>query len=164
MSALNDNQARSLRVSCQYMDRLLGEIETILNSAVSGAAFPQYIPDVSPAGRRIMGDFVTRMRAQLRRALKGQGIEPPPPSIPAARAVRASLYAIDIVAEELKPSYMKGFGAVSGDAAIDLNRIAEELRGLVARALAADLAALEYLETSAGDATAPASSRQTGIE
>jgi len=164
MSPLNENQARGVRVSCQYIDRLLGEIETILNSAGSNAAFPQYIPDISPSGRSAMEEFVARIRAQLRRVLEGQGIEPPPPHIPAARAVRASLYTIDIVAEELKPRYMRGFGEMDTETAAELNGIAEELRDLVARALAADLTASECPETSEGDATGAGRNRQTGIE
>ena len=143
MSALNDNQARSIRVSCQYIDRLLGQIEAILESAVSGAAFPQYIPDVSSAGSRTLREHITLIRAQLRRVLEEQGIEPPPPSIPAGRAVRANLYVIGIVAEEMKPTYMKGYGEMSAETAAELHGIAEELRGLVARALAADLASSE---------------------
>lgn len=133
MSALNENQARRLRVSCQYIDRLLGEIEGILNSAASGAAFPQYFPDIAPAARRTIEDYIARIRAQLHRVLEGQGIEPPPPSIPAARAVRANLTAIDIAVEELKPSYMTGFGAISPEIAVELNGIAGELRSLVTR-------------------------------
>ena len=133
MSSLNEHQARRLRVSCQYIDRLLGEIETFLNSAASGAAFPQYIPDVGPAGRRTIEDYVARIRAQLRRVLEGQGIPAPPASIPVARAIRANLTAIDIAAEELKPSYMKGFGELDADVAVELNGIAGELRSLVAR-------------------------------
>ena len=133
MSGLNENQERRLRVSCQYIDRLLGEIEGVLNAAASGAAFPQYVPDVSPAARRTIEDYIARIRAQLQRVLAGQGIEPPPPSIPAARAVRANLTAIDIAVEELKPSYMTGFGEVSPEIAVELNGIAGELRSLVGR-------------------------------
>ncbi|HVN09910.1 MAG TPA: dynamin family protein [Patescibacteria group bacterium] len=133
MSPLNESQARRLRVSCQYIDRLLGEIEGILNAAASGAAFPQYLPDVGPAARRTIQDYIVRIRAQLRRVLEGQGIEAPPANIPAARAVRANLTAIDIAAEELKPSYMAGFGAVSTEVAVELNGIAGELCSLVAR-------------------------------
>jgi hypothetical protein len=164
MSLLNKNQARGLRVSCQYIDRLLGEIENILNSAACGAAFVQYIPDISPAGCHAMEDFISRIRSQLRRVLERLGIEAPPPSIPAARAVRAGLYTIDIVAEELKPSYMKGFGDMSTEIAAELNGIAEELHRLVARALAVDLAASESSKASTGDSRGPAANRPSDIE
>jgi len=164
VSPLNENQARGVRVSCQYIDRLLGEIETILNSAGSSAAFPQYIPDISPEGRGAIEEFVKRIRVQLRRILEGQGVEPPEPSIPAARAVRASLFTIDIVAEELKPSYMKGFGEMDTKTAAELNGIAAELRSLVARALGTDLTGPASPETSGSDAAGSGRNPQTGIE
>ena len=161
MSGLNESQQRRLRVTCQYIDRLLGEIETILNASASGAAFPQYVPDIGPAGRRTIEDYISRMRAQLRRVLEGQGIGAPAPHVPAARAVRANLTAIDIAAEELKPSYMAGFGEMSAEIAVELNGIAGELRGLVARLdryvaqgaapdLRARLEQLEHSGTGAG--------------
>jgi len=72
VSPLNESQARRLRVTCQYVDRLLGEIEALLNAAASKAAFPKYIPDVSPADRRTIEDYIARIRAQLIRVLSGQ--------------------------------------------------------------------------------------------
>ncbi len=133
MSPLNESQARRLRVTCQYVDRLLGEIEALLNAAASKAAFPKYIPDVSPADRRTIEDYIARIRAQLGRVLSGQGITPEPPEIPARRAVRANLTGIDIAVEELRPKYMVGFGAVDAGVAVELDGIVGEMRGLVAR-------------------------------
>jgi len=133
VSPLNESQARRLRVTCQYVDRLLGEIEALLNAAASKAAFPKYIPDVSPADRRTIEDYIARIRAQLIRVLSGQGIAPEPPEIPARRAVRANLTGIDIAVEELRPKYMAGFGAVDAAVAVELDGIVGEMRGLVAR-------------------------------
>jgi hypothetical protein len=63
VGALNESQARRLRVTCQYVDRLLGEIEALLNAAGSKAAFPKYIPDVSPADRRTIEDYIAFARS-----------------------------------------------------------------------------------------------------
>jgi len=133
VSPLNESQARRLRVTCQYVDRLLSDIEALLNAAASKAAFPKYIPDVSPADRRTIEDYIARVRAQLGRVLSGQGITPEPPEIPARRAVRANLTGIDIAVEELRPKYMVGFGAVDAGVAVELDGIVGEMRGLVAR-------------------------------
>jgi hypothetical protein len=38
---------------------------------------------------------------------------------------------MDIAAEELKPQYMRGYGAVPAEAALELNRISSELQQLV---------------------------------
>ena len=130
---LNENQVRRLRTTCQHIDRTLGEVENALNESASQAAFPQYIPDLSPAQKKTIGDYIARVRARLTRILEGQGIDIPKPFIPVTRAVRTRLYSIDIAAEELKPKYMRGYGEVADDIATELEGIAGELQGLMVR-------------------------------
>jgi GTP-binding protein EngB required for normal cell division len=131
--SLNEFQARRLRVTCQYIDKLLGEIEEILHVTSSRAAFPRFSPDVAPAQSRTIEDYVSRLRAQLVRVLDGQGIPREKPSIPASRAIHVALGTIDIAVEELKPHYMHGYGHLPEAAATELNGIVGELRGLVSK-------------------------------
>jgi GTP-binding protein EngB required for normal cell division len=131
--SLNPFQANRLRITCQYIDKLLGEIEEILNTTTSKAAFPRYSADVLPAQRRTIDDYIARVRAQLVRILDGQGIAREKPSIPASRAVHVALLSIDIAAEELGPQYMRGYGEVPESVATELNGIIAELSGLIHR-------------------------------
>ena len=131
--SLNPFQANRLRITCQYIDKLLGEIEEILNTTTSKAAFPRYSADILPAQRRTIDDYIARVRAQLVRILEGQSIAREKPSIPASRAVHVNLGAIDIAAEELKPKYMRGYGEVPESVATELNGIVGELSGLIHR-------------------------------
>ena len=130
---LNAFQANRVRITCQYIDKLLSDIEGILSSAASRAAFPRYADDILPAQRRTIDDYIARIRAQLVRILEGQAIQSETPSIPSSRAIRANLGAIDIAAEELKPRYMRGYGEVPDTVAIELQGIAGELAGLIRR-------------------------------
>jgi GTP-binding protein EngB required for normal cell division len=130
---LNESQARRLRVTCQYIDKILADVESILNAAASKAAFPRYSSDIAPAQRRTIEDYVSRIRAQLLRVLEGQGIPREEPQIPASRAVHVMLGAVDIAVEELKPKYMRGYGEVPESVATELNGIVGELAGLVSR-------------------------------
>jgi hypothetical protein len=130
---LNEFQARRLLVTCQYIDKLLGEVEEILNIAASKAAFPRYSGDVAPAQRRTIEDYISRIRGQLVRVLDGQGIPREQPSIPASRAIHVNLGAVDIAVEELKPQYMRGYGDLPEAAAAELNGIVGELRSLVSK-------------------------------
>jgi GTP-binding protein EngB required for normal cell division len=130
---LNEFQARRLRVTCQYIDKLLSEISEILHASSSKAAFPRLLPDIAPAQSRIIEDYLVRLRAQLVRVLDGQGIAREKPSIPASRAVHVALGTIDIAVEELKPHYMHGYGDLPEAAATELNGIVGELRGLVSK-------------------------------
>jgi len=130
---LNESQARRLRVTCQYIDKILTDVEGILNTAASKAAFPRYSPDIAPVQRRTIEDYVSRIRAQLIRVSEGRGIPREEPQIPASRAVHVMLGAVDIAVEELKPKYMRGYGDVPESEATELNGIVGELAGLVSR-------------------------------
>ena len=131
--ALNESQQRHLCVSCQYIDKLLSEVESILNSSVSKSAFPRYISQTSPANRRTIEDYIARIRAQLIRILDGQHIQRERADIPDIRAISVTLGSIDIAVDELKPKNMRGYGEVPESVALDLNGIVGELQGLVSR-------------------------------
>jgi GTP-binding protein EngB required for normal cell division len=130
-NSLNSNHVRRLSVTCRHIDKLLAEMESALNVSASKLAFPQYALDLSPAQRRVIEDYIARIRAQLVRVLDGQGVERPPSDIPVSRSLHSHLTFVDIAAEELKPEYMRGYGEVPPQAAVELNGIAGELQGLV---------------------------------
>ncbi len=128
---LNGPQQSRLRITCHYIDKLLSDAEHILHQATSQSPFPRYIVDVTPAQVRVIEDYTRRLRAQLLRALDWQQLKPKPPAIPATRAVLTNLAFIDIAVEELRPSYMRGSGAVPEDAVDELNGVVHELRSMI---------------------------------
>jgi GTP-binding protein EngB required for normal cell division len=128
---LNDPQQSRLRITCHYIDKLLSDIEHILHQATSQSPFPRYVIDVAPAQVRVVEDYIRRLRGQLLRALEWQHMKPNPPVIPATRAVLTNLAFIDIAVEELRPTYMRGSGAVPEDSVSELNGVVHELRSLV---------------------------------
>jgi GTP-binding protein EngB required for normal cell division len=130
-NSLNSNHARRLSVTCRHIDKMLAEMESALNISTSKLAFPQYALDLSPAQRRVIEDYISRIRAQLIRVLDGQEIERPSSDIPVSRALHVNLTFVDIAAEELKPEYMRGYGEIPPAAAVELNGIAGELQSLV---------------------------------
>jgi hypothetical protein len=127
---LNDPQQRHLRVSCQYVDRLLSDIESVLHAAASKSPFPRYVVDVTPAQSEVIEDHIHRMRSQLLRTLAWQQMEPQPPEIPATRAIMTDLSFVEIAIEEMRPRHMLGYGAVPEDAVDQLNGVVDELRSL----------------------------------
>jgi len=130
-NSLNSNHERRLSVTCRYIDRLLADMESILNVSSSKLAFPQYIADLTSAQRRVIEDYISRIRAQLIRVLDGQNIERPPADIPVARSLHSTLTFVEIAVEELKPEHMRGYGEIPPHSAVELNGIAGELQGLV---------------------------------
>ncbi len=128
---LNEHQKTRLRITCQYIDKLLSDVADILHAATSPSPFPRYVVDISPAQIRVLEDYIRRFRTQLVRTIAWQDMKPEPPDIPATRAVLTNLAFVDIAVEELKPSYMRGSGAVPEDAVDELNGAVHELRSLI---------------------------------
>jgi GTP-binding protein EngB required for normal cell division len=127
---LNETQQRRLIITCQYIDKMLREIEQVLHSATSLSPFPRYVVDITPAQARVIEDHIRRFRSQLLRALDWQHMKPEPPEIPVTRSITVDLTFIDIAIEELRPGYMRGCGAVPEDAVNELNGVVHELRSL----------------------------------
>jgi GTP-binding protein EngB required for normal cell division len=128
--ALNEAQRLHLRVSCEYMDKMLREIEGILHSAEGASPFSRYRLDLSPAQGRVLEDYIRRFRAQLLRALAWQKIVPPPPGVPATRSIVTHLHFIDIAISELRPNQMRGSGALSEETAAELTGVLRELSSI----------------------------------
>lgn len=77
-SALNESQQRRLIVTCQYVDRLLRELERGFVEAQSNSPFGRYANDLAPAEQRLVQDYIARVRTQLVRMLDGQHLSPTP--------------------------------------------------------------------------------------
>jgi hypothetical protein len=133
-AALNQAQQRRLSVTCEYIDRLLCDVEQILHQNSCLSPFPRHVMDVTAEQTGALEEHIGRLRAQLLRALAWQRLKPEPPDIPASRAVLTHLNFIDIAIEELRPRYMRGSGAIAEGAAEELERVADDL-GATARAM-----------------------------
>jgi hypothetical protein len=130
-AGLNENHKRRLRVTCQHIDRLLSNIENILDAPAWPAAFPRYAADLAPEPRRSLVDYIRRIRAQLQAALDTAGISDQMPPISASHAIQTTLLYVEVAAEELAPRYMRGYGPLPDQAAEKLEGIAEDLAALV---------------------------------
>jgi GTPase Era involved in 16S rRNA processing len=130
---LNEAQQRHLLVSCQYVDKLLSDIEAILTASASRSPFPRYQGTLSPVQVRVVEDYISRIRARLVQALNSQEIHPDPPRFDTVHAIRTTLAFIDIAVEELKPKYMKGYGPIAEAALPGIHGIVGELRDVVSR-------------------------------
>jgi len=156
--ALNENQQRHLRVSCQYVDKLLSDASVILDASASGSPFSRYVDDLTPVQKRVFRDYTRRIRSLMLRILEAQGLEPAPARVSALYALRTTLSFVEIAAEELKPRYMRGYGAVPEAAEPWLNGLVVELQGVIrqldaylARGAAGDLPARIARLSGGGD-------------
>ncbi len=127
----NEFQQNRLSVTCNYIDQLLKDIEEVLNSTASQSPFPKYVPDISPAQRKEIEDYIAGFRVRLVRVLDSTQIPLPIGGISALHSLKTTLSCIDIAVEELKPRYMRGYGELPPPAQEALNGIVTELNDLV---------------------------------
>jgi GTP-binding protein EngB required for normal cell division len=132
-ASLNSSQMRHFLSSVEYADKVLTDIEEILATSASLSPFHKYRGDVSPAQRKVISDYIARIRAQMVHLLEGQKIPLPGPRFSALHTIRVYLTAVHIAIDDLRPQYMRGYGAVPESLIPELNGIVSELCGLVDR-------------------------------
>jgi len=124
------NHESRLLTTFKYVDDVLTQAVERLESA-SSSPFTEYVADAGPAERKAVGEYLDRVRDVMRGFLDKHQIEIPQASTSALWAAStASVYA-GVSVEELRGRYMKAYGAVSPQAAEELERIVAELTGVL---------------------------------
>ena len=157
-SPLNEAQRRRLFSNAQYADKLLSDIERILNASESKSIFPKYVADLSPPQAKLIRSYIARFRNQLARAMDGLGIVPEGPALGSLHSIRVTLTFVRVAVQEMAPHYLRGYGELAESVAPQLQGLCAELEGLLERLSAAlangpaaDLQArLERLQQTAG--------------
>ena len=128
---LNEHQQRHLLVTCEHIDKLLGAIEQIVIASSSHSLFPRYTSTLTAVQKKVLGDYVARIRDRLVSVLDSQHLRPAPPHTDDVFAIRTTLAFVDTAIEELKPKYMRGFGTVPDALVPAIDGIVVELRAIV---------------------------------
>lgn len=134
---LNEHHRRRLLVSCQYVDRLLADIESVIAADTSLSPFPKYIQDLTAGEKQLATEHAARLRAQLVALLEARNVALPGPTISSRHSVLTCLGYIDIAVEELKPRYLGGYGPVPVALVPELNRSVEEVQATAKAAILA---------------------------
>lgn len=113
MIDLNENQKRYFLFTFQEVDRLLTEVEQILQSAHSSCFFSRYLWDITPDQEKAIIRQIVGFREQIGRTLHEQQIPPGMPLLSARRALLTVILFADLAIEDLKPKKLKGCGEVS---------------------------------------------------
>lgn len=129
--SLNSSHKLHLLSNCKYADQLLSEAESILFASGSKSPFPKYLPDLAPMQVNVVQDYITRIRAQIVRVLKSQGVSPTAPSLGAARSIRVNPEFAEIAFDECRPEAMRGYGEVPESLVPELNGLVQEMKGLL---------------------------------
>ncbi len=101
MIDLNENQKRYFLFTFQEVDRLLTEVEQILQSAHSSCFFSRYLWDITPDQEKAIIRQIVGFREQIGRTLHEQQIPPGRPLLSARRALLTVILFADLAIEDL---------------------------------------------------------------
>lgn len=90
-SGLNDNHRRHLLSTFEHVDKLLTDALQAMACAESPSPFQRCLPDSLPVQRKVIGDYITRLRGTMVRSLEKQGIAVPKPQISSLWSFRSTL-------------------------------------------------------------------------
>ena len=128
---LNESHRRRLLANAQYADKLLSDVEGILNASESKSPFPKYRPDVSLHQTRLIRSHISRFRDHLGRVLSAVGIEHDGARFGSIHSIRVTLSFVRIAVQEMAPEHLRGYGDLSDAAASELRGLCAELEGLI---------------------------------
>jgi GTP-binding protein EngB required for normal cell division len=118
------------------MDNLLSEAEQILATAGSKSPFAEYTQDSTPVQRKVIHDYIERVRQAMGRAMEGLGLPQPAPVCGALWAARGQLTFTQIAVAEMEPQRLRGYGALSDEDTKAINEVVAELNAAIERLLA----------------------------
>lgn len=127
----NESHLRRLLVNARYADRLLSDIEGILNAGESKSPFPQYRPDVTLHQAKQIRNHLARFRDHLSRVLTAAGVPRQDARFGSIHSIRVNLAFVRVAVQEMGPQYLRGYGEMSPEAEAELRGLSNELEGLI---------------------------------
>jgi GTP-binding protein EngB required for normal cell division len=133
---MNENHERGLLATFRHIDNLLSEAEHILATAGSTSPFAEYTQDSTPVQRKVLHDYIERVRQAMNRALTDFRLSPPAPVCGAMWAAGGRFTFAQIAVAEMEPQRMRGYGALSEEDVRAINEVVAELNASLERLIA----------------------------
>ncbi|HPD56017.1 MAG TPA: hypothetical protein P5294_05345 [Smithellaceae bacterium] len=130
-SEFGENHQRVIGIHFKRINRLLSEIEFLINDAKNPSPFSEYIMDLAPEKIDLLHDQLKIIRKKMNALLANKGIAFHVTSISLLNAINTRLIFADISAEETRAKYMRGYGKLSDKAAEDLEEIASAIQQMI---------------------------------
>lgn len=111
--AMNDNHQRHLLASFRRIDDLLGEAGHILDAADSASLFTEHTQDASPVQRKVIDDYIRRVRGVMSRIMTDLNLSRPRPSSGALWAAQTHVMFAQIAINEMESKRMMSYGSLS---------------------------------------------------
>jgi len=131
MAEFDDNHSRVLVNTFHHVDQRLTELEQKLEAASLRSPFHEYTTDLSPAQRKMIMSHIAVIQESMLQFLRDQGIPPRRNRTSIRRVAQTTLQFLHIAFEELRPKYLRGYGAVADEAARELNKFVTRIQALL---------------------------------
>jgi len=130
---MNDNHQRRLLVTFQHIDKLLADAERIMATAGSASPFAEHTQDSTPVQRKVIHDYIERVREAIQRTMADLSLPRPAPVCGALWAARSHIGFAGIAVAEIEPKRMRACGALSDADAQVIDRVVAELNAALDR-------------------------------
>ena len=130
---MNDNHHRHLLASFRQIDDLLGKASHIMDAADSASLFTEYTQDASPVQRKVIADYIRRVREAMSRIMKDLNLSRPRPSSGALWAAQTHVMFAQIAVNEMEAKRMMSYGPLSDADTGRIDNIVAELYATLER-------------------------------
>lgn len=130
---LNHNHKIGMRSIFQSLDASLTRALDVLNLTQEQSPFSDIVPDATPVQRKVVAEYVSRIRTIMRNALETQGVALTREKHGSVWSAQLAVLSAAITLEELHPKRLRGYGSLDPDDAEWLARVSAQLDDLLER-------------------------------
>lgn len=131
MAEFSDNHRRVLANSFRHVDERLAELETKLGVSSQQSPFNKLTMDISPAQRRVIITHTALIQEAMLKFLEDQEIPLRQENTSIWRCAKTAIQFLHIIFEELRPNYLRGYGALPETAARELSEFVTKIQRLL---------------------------------
>ncbi|MBN1829563.1 MAG: hypothetical protein JW884_10525 [Deltaproteobacteria bacterium] len=131
MVEFSDNHRRVLANSFRYVDKRLTTLETKLGVSGQQSPFHKLTMDLSPAQKRMVITHIALIQEAMLKFLEDQEIPLRQENTSIWRCAKTTTQFLQIIFEELRPNYLRGYGALPETAARELNEFVTNIQELL---------------------------------
>lgn len=143
----HENHQHYLLSQFHSIDKLLSEAVADLRPADDGRLFATHVADAAIDQRQVLSDYVAQLRFLLRRFMQVQNFIDAHRPVSAVSSFRVALSFAGTAVEELRPTYLRGYGEVDAESLAAAERLVADLKSLLGHMT-------NYLDRGTGDSIA----------
>jgi GTP-binding protein EngB required for normal cell division len=128
---LAQNHKSGMRTIFQTIDVSLARTLNLLDSSQSRSPFNEAVPDATPVQRKVVADYINRVRAVMRDTLESQGEPLIGHNVSSVWAARMANLSAIIALDNLHPKRLRGYGNISPEDAQLLMRVLTQVNQLL---------------------------------